>query len=137
SAALQGERTSYLWRRRAHKRPPMGAGSRRYAAVMAPIIGLAPEREAEAEGALGTLTEAALEPIVDMVLLARDGHYEARTHEGSVRFRRRVGGSSDGAYEVVEVVGRDPFADQSTDKFTPLAVKQQHRHPTRGDNAYP
>ena len=46
----------------------MGAGSRRYAAVMAPIIGLAPEREAEAERALGILTDAALEPIVDMVL---------------------------------------------------------------------
>lgn len=110
----------------------MGAGRRRYAAVMAPITGLAPEREAEAERALGILTDAALDPIVDMVLLARDGHYEARTHEGSVRFRR-----GDGDYEVVEVVGRDPFADQSTDKFTPLAVEQEHRHPTRGENAYP
>jgi len=53
---------------------------------------LAPEHEADAEAALGILLDRALEPIVDMVLLARDGGYEAHSHEGSVRFRRNDDG---------------------------------------------
>ena len=44
---------------------------------------LAPERDADAEAALAVLTDSALEPIVDMVLLARDGAYEARSAECS------------------------------------------------------
>jgi phosphonoacetate hydrolase len=93
---------------------------------------LAPERAAEAERALGILTDAALEPIVDMVLLARDGAYEAVSHEGSVRFRRE-----DDGFEVLGTEGVDPLADQSTDKFTPLASERANPNPRRGDNAYP
>ncbi len=78
------------------------------------------------------LTDAALDPIVDMVLLARDGAYEARSHDGAVRFRRD--GSS---FEVLAVDGVNPIADRSPAKFSPLADELEHRHPRRADNAYP
>jgi hypothetical protein len=48
----------------------------------APAHQLTPDREAEADRALGVLLDTALEPIVDMVLLARDGAYEALSHDG-------------------------------------------------------
>jgi hypothetical protein len=108
---------------------------------MTATTGLRPEREADAERALAILTDTALEPIVDMVLLARDGAYEARSHEGSVRFRRSAapsgGPASSEGFEVLATEGADPLADQSTDRFTPLAEEQARRHPSRRDNAYP
>jgi hypothetical protein len=94
---------------------------------------LAPEREADAERALGILTGAALDPIVDMVLVARDGAYEARAHDGAVRFRR----SADDGFEVLETEGENPLADQATDRFPTLDDEQAHRNPRRRDNAYP
>jgi len=93
---------------------------------------LADERAEAADQAIGILTDAALDPIVDMVLLARDGAYEAASHEGSVRFRR----DGDG-YERVSVEGRDPLADQSTDRLVPLADERASVSPTRDVNAYP
>jgi phosphonoacetate hydrolase len=98
---------------------------------------LAPERAEEAGRALEILTDSALAPIVDMVLLARDGAYEAVSHEGSVRFRRVDANGHGAVYEVVAVEGVNPFADQSTDRFTPLAAELEHRNPLRRDNAYP
>src|SRR5687768_17107843 len=68
-----------------------------------------------------------------MVLTSRDGGYEALSHDGRVRFRR----TEAGGYEVLETEGADPLADQSTDRFTPLAVEREHKHPHRRDNAYP
>jgi hypothetical protein len=94
---------------------------------------LAPERAADADAALAVLTDPALEPIVDMVLLARDGAYEARSAEGSVRFRR----TDDGEYEVVDTEGENPLQDHSTDRFVPLAEEVAHKNPHRRDNAYP
>jgi hypothetical protein len=94
---------------------------------------LAPEHQEAAEEALAVLTDAALSPIVDMVLSACDGVYTVRSHEGQVRFRRRDGGRT----EVIATEGRDPLADQATDKFSPLAAELAHPHPSRGDNAYP
>jgi phosphonoacetate hydrolase len=94
---------------------------------------LMPERAADAERALELLTDAALEPIVDMVLLARDGAYEARAHDGAVRFGRH----DSGGFEILSVDGANPIADQSTDRFTPLAEELAHRNPHRADNAYP
>ncbi len=96
------------------------------------VTELAGDRIDQAEAALEILTDSALEPIVDMVVLARDGAYEARSHDGSVRFRR-----TDGAYEVLETSGADPLADQSTDRFTPLDDERAHLNPRRGENAYP
>ena len=81
---------------------------------------------------MGVLTDSALDPIVDMVLVAADGTYEARSHEGSVRFRR-----DDTGFEVVQVEGNDPLADRSTDRLHPLADERAHPHPRRSDNAYP
>ena len=94
---------------------------------------LSDERSAAAETALGILTDAPLEPIVDMVLLARDGAYEARSHEGSVRFRR----NDDGSFLVLEVRGRDPLADQATDRFASLRDEVAHQNPHRSENSYP
>jgi hypothetical protein len=94
---------------------------------------LAPERAADAERALEILTGAALDPIVDMVLLARDGAYEAVAHDGSVRFRR----DDHGGFDVLATAGENPLADQSTDRFLPLEEEVAHRNPARRENAYP
>jgi phosphonoacetate hydrolase len=96
---------------------------------------LAPELEADADRALGILLDAELEPIVDMVLVSHGDHYEARTHDGSVTFRR-TGPGPDG-YERTGGEGVDPLADQSTDKFSPLADERAHAYPHRTANAYP
>ncbi len=94
------------------------------------------EHRAEAEAALGVLLDRSLEPIVDMVLVHRDGAYEAIAHDGSVRFRRTSEGPGAG-YEVVAVEGRNPLADQGTDKFAGVDAERAHRHPLRADNQYP
>ncbi|MCZ7535893.1 MAG: hypothetical protein M5T61_08210 [Acidimicrobiia bacterium] len=98
----------------------------------APGHELRPEYATDAARALEVLLDASLDPIVDMVLLARDGHYEALSHDGATRFRR----SGDG-FEVISVEGRDPLVDQSTDAFSPLDAELACRHPHRGSNAYP
>ena len=88
---------------------------------------------AEAEAALEILLDSTLDPIVDMVCTARDGAYEAMTHDGRVTFRR----TDDGGYERIAVEGADPLADQSTDRFTPLADEREHPFPHRSENSYP
>lgn len=98
----------------------------------APVAQLTDERAETAAAALEILTDSALEPIVDMVLLARDGEYEARSHDGAVRFRRTADG-----YEVTAREGLDPLADQSTDRYAPLEAERAHLNPHRRDNAYP
>jgi predicted AlkP superfamily pyrophosphatase or phosphodiesterase len=89
--------------------------------------------QADTDAAVEILLDSALEPIVDMVLRTRDGAYEALSHEGSVRFVR----AADGSFIIKEVDGRDPLADQSTDRFSPLADELAHPQPTRSENAYP
>jgi hypothetical protein len=91
--------------------------------------------EADAEQALEVLLDASLEPVVDMVLLSRGDHYEALTHDGRVRFRR-TGPGADG-YERIAVEGRDPLADQSTERVAPLAAERAALHPHRSENSYP
>jgi phosphonoacetate hydrolase len=93
---------------------------------------LAPERRAEADGALEVLTDASLDPIVDMVLSATDGAYEARSHDGSVRFRRE-----DDRFEVIAVEGANPLANRATDAFSPLVDERAHPCPARAENHYP
>jgi phosphonoacetate hydrolase len=102
-------------------------------AATAPAHSVSPEREADVERALEVLLDAALDPIVDMVLVSRDGAYEALSHDGRVRFRR----TEAGGYDTLAVDGDDPLAEQSTDKFAPLAAELAWRHPHRRDNAYP
>lgn len=94
---------------------------------------VADQHRAEVDDALSILLDSALEPIVDMVLTRRDGRYEALAHDGRVVFGRR----DDGTFEELEVEGRHPLADQSTDRFTPLADERAHLHPHRSENAYP
>jgi arylsulfatase A-like enzyme len=91
--------------------------------------------EADAERALEVLLDGALDPIVDMVLLSRGDHYEALSHDGRVRFGRTDGGPD--RYERIAGEGTDPLADQSTDRFAPLAAERASLHPHRSDNAYP
>ena len=97
---------------------------------------IAPERRGATERALGVLLDPALDPIVDMVLVSRDGAYEARAATGATRFRRTESNNR-ATYEVLATEGADPLADQSTAKFTPLDAERAHLHPTRADNAYP
>jgi phosphonoacetate hydrolase len=101
--------------------------------IPVPATQLDPARADEAERALGILTDTALEPVVDMVLLARDGAYEAHSHDGSITFRR----DDTGVCTPISVAGKDPLADQATDRFTPLAEELAHPHPHRSENAYP
>src|SRR5438045_3173787 len=84
---------------------------------------------AQAEAALEVLLDSRLEPIVDMVCTARDGAYEALTHDGAVTFGR----NDDATFERTSVTGRDPLADQSTAKFTPLADERAHPSPHRSE----
>ena len=91
------------------------------------------------------LLDAALEPIVDMVVTADGDAYEARTVDGRVRFRREVApadadGEGDGErwrFVDVEVDGRNPLGDTATDRFPPLADELANRWPDRTQQAYP
>jgi predicted AlkP superfamily pyrophosphatase or phosphodiesterase len=97
------------------------------------------DRHAEhVDRALAVLTDPALEPIVEMVLLARDGGYEAHAVDGSVRFRRSPAVAGPGwDVEILSVEGRDPLADQALDRFAPLEAELANRFPDRTANAYP
>jgi hypothetical protein len=97
--------------------------------------GLPAHLEDDADRALEVLLEGDLELVVDMVLLSRDGAYEALSHDGRVVFRR-TGPGPDG-YELVAATGTDPLADQSTDRFSPLDDELANKHPHRSQNAYP
>ena len=99
-----------------------------------------PERVGRVAGAL---LDAALEPIVDMVVTADGDAYEARTVDGRVRFRREAE-ASDGAeggevwrFVDVEVDGRNPLGDTATDRFPSLDDELAHRWPDRTQQAYP
>ena len=95
------------------------------------------------------LLDAALEPIVDMVVTADGDAYEARTVDGRVRFRREVAPANPGAdgdgdgdgerwrFVDVEVTGRNPLGDTATDRFPSLADELANRWPDRTRQAYP
>ncbi len=87
----------------------------------------------ELERARSLLLGDELAPIVDMVLQSPGAdEYEAATVEGSIRFRREGG-----AFDVVEITGIDPLADQSPAAFAGLAAERADPHPARADNSYP
>ncbi len=96
--------------------------------------------DADREQARAALLDPALAPIVDMVFSvggpAESPVYEVASAEGSVHFTRHA---DDGAwaFEVLDVDGQDPVADQSTDRFAPLAEERAVAFPERSDNAYP
>src|SRR5688500_16555073 len=86
--------------------------------------------------ALDVLLSDALDPIVEMVVLAHgDDTYEARAVDGWVRFRREVDGTG-WRYVVEAVEGRDPLGDQATDRFAGLEAERAGLHPSRSENSY-
>jgi hypothetical protein len=93
---------------------------------------IADEHREVADAALGVLLDSSLEPIVDMVLLRRDGAYEALSADGRVRFT-----SDSGTVRVVEEEGVNPIGNRATDTFTPLEAELAHPHPHRSENSYP
>ena len=90
---------------------------------------IADEHRADADRALDVLLDGALEPIVDMVLTHRDGRYEALAATGRVVFER----TPDGGFVELEQRGTNPLADQSTDKWNPLATEQAAPSPHRAE----
>ncbi len=94
---------------------------------------IADEHRPEADRALEVLLDAHLEPIVDMVLVARDGAYEALAHDGSVRFRR----DDTGGFEVLGTTGVDPLARQDPDHLVGIDVERANKYPHRSANSYP
>ena len=97
------------------------------------------DRELAVERARQILIDGALAPIVEMVLLRRDGAYEAHAVDGSVCFRRHEpdGPRHEWVFTVASVTGRDPLGDQAIDRFVPLAQELDHLFPDRTRNAYP
>ena len=91
------------------------------------------EHREAADRALEVLLDPALEPIVDMVLTRRDDRYEALAASGRVTFER----TENGDFVEVSQEGRNPLADQSTDKFVGLDDELAQLHPHRDANAYP
>jgi phosphonoacetate hydrolase len=81
------------------------------------------------DAALDVLLHPSLEPIVEMVLYRDDERYVAASVDGASTFDR------DGT--VVASQGRDPLADQATDRFAGLDAELANRQPRRTDNAYP
>jgi predicted AlkP superfamily pyrophosphatase or phosphodiesterase len=79
--------------------------------------------------ALRVLLDPALEPIVEVVLVRDGDALEAHAADGSVRFDR------DGA--VLSEQGRNPLADQATDRFAGLANECASLQPDRSANSYP
>ena len=87
--------------------------------------------------ALDVLCSSDLGGMVEMVLSAPSPDtYEARSEEGSVRFRRTSDGRS-WRYHVVASAGRDPLADQGAGRFAPLSAELASQQPSRSENSYP
>lgn len=83
------------------------------------------------------LTDPALADRVEMVLRRTgDDTYRAAAVDGSVEFRRDLGGEHP-TYRVVATSGRDPLADVSTARFVGRGAEVGASPPGRADNAYP
>lgn len=96
------------------------------------------QREAVAR-AEAALLDPAIAHLVEMVLSADPDdpdRYEAAAVDGRVKFRRRVADWG-WDFDVEAVEGRNPLADQATDRFAPLADERANPYPPRAANAYP
>lgn len=104
---------------------------------MPAAIPTAPASDAACERALDVLCGDELEPIVEVVLRSTGAdRYEARSHDGRVAFRREAEGNG-WRFEVTSVDGRNPLADQATDRFAPLDAERASMYPSRKENSYP
>lgn len=84
-----------------------------------------------ADRALEVLLGDELEPIVELVVRAapdEPGAYDALAVDGRVRFTRD---------EVLSVEGRNPLADQATNRFAGLDAERACPQPHRTRNSYP
>lgn len=99
------------------------------------------DRSSAVDAAVATLLGPDLESIVEFVLVARGGVYEAHAVDGSVSFRRdpvEPGASAcTWSFTVEDVTGRNPLGDQSIDRFVGLDSEIGNRFPDRTENAYP
>ena len=104
-------------------RPLPGSDEHREAVVRA--------RTALLDPGVGHLVEMVIAPDPD-----DPDRYEAAAVDGRVVFRRTAG---DGgwAFDIEQVEGRNPLADQALDRFSPLPDERANPHPTREANAYP
>jgi len=95
------------------------------------------DHRATVDRAEAGLLDPAMGRIVEMVLHRVDeDRYEAASTDGRVRFRRRDEGAG-WTFDVESSSGADPLADQTTDRFSPLADEQANPFPERSGNAYP
>ena len=101
-----------------------------------PTAGPGESRAGSAAAALEVLTDRSLDAIVEMVLTARAGAYEAHSADGWVRFARHAAGAG-WRYEILDGAGRNPLADQAADRFAGAAAEAAARWPRRSANAYP
>lgn len=105
-------------------------------AVNPPRTQLHQARATTADAAIGLLTSPALAPIVDLVCVARDGQYEIHAPDGMVRFRRH-GDGAQATYDVLHVAGRNPVANQATDRLVGVAAERALPFPTNAEHTYP
>ena len=84
---------------------------------------------ADVAAALEVLLDSSLEPIVEVVLVGDGEAVEAHAVDGHVRF--------DASGKVLEIGGRNPLGDQSTDRFAGLANELDALRPARAANSYP
>ena len=91
--------------------------------------------EPDRAAAIGTLERALTAPdLADRMELAvwspAPHTYRAAAVDGSVLFRRVDDGGT-WRYDVLEVVDRNPLADQATDRFLGLNAERRHHFPAR------
>ncbi|MEZ5372239.1 MAG: alkaline phosphatase family protein [Microthrixaceae bacterium] len=100
-----------------------------------------PEHDRSRHESLARLEAALTAPtLADRVELAvwspEPDTYRAAAVDGTVTFRR-ARADDRWAYDVTGVTGRNPLADQATDRFLGIAHERRHRFPLRTDNSYP
>ena len=89
------------------------------------------------ERLIEVLVDSSCADLVEMVVHSPSaGRYRADAVDGSVTFERRIQGRG-WTYEVSETRGRDPLANQRTDRFIGHDVERSARFPDRAANAYP
>jgi phosphonoacetate hydrolase len=95
------------------------------------------ERRAAVSEIEAVLCDTALDHLVEMVLTHPEADtYRAAASDGDVTFRRRdVDGSYH--YDLVTSSGRNPVADQATDRLVGHDLERDRRFPPPAENAYP
>ncbi|MCP4436095.1 MAG: hypothetical protein GY812_11480 [Actinomycetia bacterium] len=94
-------------------------------------------REPESAALESALCDPTLADRVEMVLSSpQPDTYRAAAHDGAVEFTRSTDNGNP-EYRRTATSGRDPLADQSTDRFLGLGTERSNSFPAAHDNAYP